>query len=172
MWLNFEDLGRYTFLHLIILLTDRVWSHSPNFQWPKQGHNFCTPLSFRFFESRVNRDSMTACPGKFSHWKVPLFTDFLVGTQTKSIGLVYPQFWCHPPSEELVWTIIPQTLQGGLKVDPESSVWHPSHSKVSLSLKLSRILGVFFGQNKFSWRNGQLSPRACHNYSKSYFSSD
>ena len=31
--------------------------------------------------------------------KVPFFTDFSCRLQKKSIGLVYPQFWCHRPSQ-------------------------------------------------------------------------
>ena len=31
--------------------------------------------------------------------KVPFFTDFLVCTPKKSIALLYPQFWCHWPSQ-------------------------------------------------------------------------
>ena len=65
----------------------------------------------------------------------------------------------------------PKFSGGGLKVDLMSSVWPPAPSKVSLSEKLSIILGVFLGQNKFSWPNGQLWPIACHTYSESYCSS-
>ena len=41
---NFQNCGRYTFLlRLIILLTDRILSHSPNFGRPKQGQKFVVP---------------------------------------------------------------------------------------------------------------------------------
>ena len=39
-------------------------------------------------------------------------------TLKKSIELVYPQFWCHRPSQQLVWTVIPQTFHGGPKSRP------------------------------------------------------
>ena len=35
-----------------------------------------------------------------------------VSTCKKSTGLMYPQFWCHRPSQWLVWTVIPQTFKG------------------------------------------------------------
>ena len=42
--LNSEDFGRYIFFeHLIILLTDPILSHSPNFGRPKQGQKFVVP---------------------------------------------------------------------------------------------------------------------------------
>ena len=42
--LYFQNCGRYTFLlRLIILLTDRILSHSPNFGRPKQGQTFVVP---------------------------------------------------------------------------------------------------------------------------------
>ena len=73
------------------------------------------------------------------------FTDFLACTPKKSISLVYPQFWCHRPSQWLFWTVIPQTFQGGgLKVDLVSPVWPPAPSKVSLSEKLSMVFRYFF----------------------------
>merc|ERR1712240_304220 len=41
---NFENCGRiYFFQRLIILLTDPIFSHSPNFGQPKQGQKFVVP---------------------------------------------------------------------------------------------------------------------------------
>ena len=43
----FENCGRAcSFLHIIFLLTDRIWSPSTDFGWPKQGRN-CPAATFR-----------------------------------------------------------------------------------------------------------------------------
>ena len=43
--LNFENFGRYIYFgHLIILLTERIWSPSPDFGRPKHGQNCPQPI--------------------------------------------------------------------------------------------------------------------------------
>ena len=43
-WAHFENCGRMNFFQrLIILLTDPILSHSPNFGRPKQGQTFVVP---------------------------------------------------------------------------------------------------------------------------------
>ena len=51
--LTFENFGRYVFFkHLLSLLTDHIWSHSPNFWRPKQGQKFIVPnRQYTFSES-------------------------------------------------------------------------------------------------------------------------
>ena len=52
----------------------------------------------------------------FSSWrlkrkKFPFFTKFYFNSISKKISLLRPQFWCHRPSQQLVWTVTPQSFQ-------------------------------------------------------------
>ena len=83
---------------------------------------FFTFLKKIFFsESWVCKDFLGVYHEKFSHWKFSgterftkkfCFSLISVSAWKKSIGLVYPNFLCHRPSQKLVWTVIPQTFQG------------------------------------------------------------
>ena len=45
--LNFDNFGRYIYFgHIIILLTERIWSPSTDYKRPKQGQN-CPPANVR-----------------------------------------------------------------------------------------------------------------------------
>ena len=107
---NFENCGRaYFFERLIILLTDPILSYSRNFGRPKQGQTFVvTTFHIHFLNPECVRIPWVPDPKNFPlkifgygaiYKKVPFFTDFSCRLQKKSIGLVYPQFWCHIPSQ-------------------------------------------------------------------------
>ena len=58
------QIGKFLW-HLLILLTDRILSHSPNFGRPKQGPKKI--LNF-FSEYWVRKDFLGVCLKKFSQW--------------------------------------------------------------------------------------------------------
>ena len=105
-----ENCGRACFFgHLIILLTDCISSHSPNFGRPKQGQTFVVPtFHIHFLNPECVRIPWVLTPKNFPVenfrvWcdlqKKSIFHWFLCPQTKKSIGLVYPQFWCHTPSQ-------------------------------------------------------------------------
>ena len=101
--------------------------------------------------------------------KVPFFTDFLVRTPKKVSGSRTHNFDATDLPNLNGYT--PNISGGGLKVDLVSPVWPPALSKVSLSEKLSMILGVFF-VDKISFPCQTVHfAIACHTYSESYCSS-
>ena len=67
--------------------------------------NYDKPLIH--FGTNFLKDSVGNCPEKFSHWKFSGTEQFtkmfrfhwFLCLPEKSIGLVYPQFWCHRPSQ-------------------------------------------------------------------------
>ena len=63
----FENCGRMNFFgRLIILLTDPILSHSPNFGWPKQGQKKCLPIFLiHFLNPECVRIPWVLAPKKF-----------------------------------------------------------------------------------------------------------
>ena len=55
-----------------------------------RNHYNCSGLFFENCRIRIIH-----CPSVL----VPFFIDFIVRTPKESIGLMYPQFWCHRPSQ-------------------------------------------------------------------------
>ena len=106
---NFENCGRIKFFkRLIILLTDPILSHSPNFGRPKQGQKFVVPtFHIHFLNPECVRIPWVLAPKNFpieNFWvrsdlqKFSLFTNFHVALIKKTVGLLRTQFWCHRPS--------------------------------------------------------------------------
>ena len=85
----------------IFLLTDLIWSHSPNFGQPKQGQKL---FKIFFRNPECVRITWVLAPKTFpvenfrarsDLRKTSAFHWFPCPYPKKSIGLVYPQFWCH-----------------------------------------------------------------------------
>ena len=97
--------------------------------------------------------------------KNSVFHEFQFPLAKKFVSLLQTKFWCHRPSQYLVWTVIPQKLtwcqQFGLQIFPK---WGDANI---FRLEMA-VFRCFFGRNKFSRPNGRLSPIACHTYLESY----
>ena len=89
----------------------QVFVSPPYFRWqlafywhfPTSGRQnrvkiFFTPLSYRYSESWVHKDSVGTCPEKLSHWIFSVFHEFPFTLVKKFAGLLRTQFWCHRPS--------------------------------------------------------------------------
>ena len=96
-------------LNCVILQKDRIPSHSPNFRQQKKGQTFVVPtFHIHFLNPEYVRIPWVLAPKKFpienfrvrsDLQKSSIFHWFLCPQTKKSIGLVYPQFWCHRPSQ-------------------------------------------------------------------------
>ena len=86
---KFKNFGRYIFFgRLIILLTDRILSHSPNFGRPKQGQTFVVPTFHIHF---LNPECVTI-PWVLAPKKFPI-ENFQVRSDLQKISLFH-EFSC------------------------------------------------------------------------------
>ena len=82
---NFQNCGRYTFLlRLIILLTDRILSHSPNFGQPTRVQKLLKRFLNLFLECWVRKDFLGVCQGcqrfltiSYPRWDQPISDIFI-----------------------------------------------------------------------------------------------
>ena len=88
------------------------------------------------------------CPPRYTGENTLCYRDGLLSKMTPASFLIYAKSTFDSWQCAMNFTIL---FRGTLKVDLVSLVWPPEPSKVSLSEKLSMILGVFmcfFLQNK------------------------
>ena len=101
----------------------------------------------------------------------PPFLQSFVSARQFFLCLLQTQLWCPRPSQKLVWIVIPQSFQG----NPQRFTWCQQFG-LQIFSKLgdadfcpqkNTVFRFFFGQNKFSWPDSQLSPIAFHTYLES-----
>ena len=179
----FEICGRACFfLRLIILLTDPILSHSPNFGRPKQGQKFVVPtFHIHFLNPECVRIPWVLAPKNFhvqnfrvrsDLQKSSIFHWFLLPPPKKKYRARVPTILM-PPTFPIArlnrytpnFSGVPQKLtwcqQFGLQIFPK---WGDAEKPP----QKNPFFRCFFWQNKFSRPNGRLLPIACHTYLESY----
>ena len=179
----FENCGRiYFFLRLIILLTDPIFSHSPNFGRPKQGQKFVVPT----FHIHILNPECVRIPWVLAPKNFPV-QNFRVRSVLQKSS-IFHWFLLPPPKKKYrarVPTILmPQTFPiaslnrytPNFSGVPQKLTWcqqfglqiFPKWGDADICPLEMAVFRCFFGQNKFSRPNGRLSPIACLTYLESY----
>merc|ERR1711963_1145000 len=161
---------------LIILLTDPILLHSPNFGRPKQGQKFVVPtFHIHFLNPECVRIPWVLAPKNFPvenfrvpsvSQKAPFFTDFSCRLQKKVSGSCTHNFDARDLPNSSFEPLYPKLFRGTTEVDLVPIVWHTAPPKVRIPRIHCRrkrlFLGVFLEKKVF------LAKRSTFTYSMPY----
>ena len=161
------------FWHLIILLTDPILSHSPNFGRPKQGQTFVVPtFHIHFLNPECVRIPWVLAPKNFH------VQNFRVRSVLQKSSIFH--WFLLPPPKKKYRARVPTILMPETFPIASLNRYTPNFSGVPQKLTWCQQFGLqifpkwgdadicrlemavfrcFFGRNKFSRPNGRLSPK-------------